>query len=103
MSYAVCVNDGRDPKKELKNNRPDQPRDKKDILKKQKKSSAKKPEDKTQDPRRLKQIQAWIARLPPEQLERINRGDLSFIPDRYRRLVREYTALRAKRESEPDK
>ena len=60
----------------------------------------KRPEDKKQASHALHVIEAWIAKLPPKQQERITRGDLSDIPPRYRRLVREYTALRAKREAE---
>ena len=48
---------------------------------------------------RLNRINAWIASLPPEDLERINRNDFSTIPRRYQHLVREYTALRAQREA----
>ena len=96
--------DQRDKKDELKNRseQPDQPRDKKDLFKK-KPERGKKPPDKKQAARIRSQIEAWITRLPPDQLERINRGDLSFIPQRYRRLVREYTARRAKREAESGK
>jgi len=48
---------------------------------------------------RLARHEAWIARLPPEQQERISRGDFSGFPARYRRLLREYTRLRAEREA----
>ena len=60
----------------------------------------KKPRDDREQTARLKRIKAWITRLPPEEQARINRNDFSSIPMRYRRLVREYTALRAKREAE---
>jgi len=49
---------------------------------------------------RIKRTEAWIARLPPEDQERINRNDFSRVPARYRPLVEEYTAHRAKREAE---
>lgn len=61
-----------------------------------------KPKDETDSAARLKRIEAWIARLPPEEQARINRNDFSSIPLRYRQLVQEYTALRAKREAEED-
>jgi chemotaxis protein histidine kinase CheA len=47
----------------------------------------------------LSRVEAWIARLPRAQQERINRNDFSGFPPRYRRLLREYTRLRAERES----
>ncbi|HEX5137581.1 MAG TPA: hypothetical protein VFY93_11445 [Planctomycetota bacterium] len=49
-----------------------------------------------------KRVEAWIARLPPEDQERINRNDFSRVPIQYRRLVEEYTAQRAKREAEKE-
>jgi len=48
----------------------------------------------------IDRIEAWIARLPRTQLEAINRNDFSSFPPRYRRLLREYTRRRAKREAE---
>jgi hypothetical protein len=51
---------------------------------------------------RAKRVEAWIARLPPEDQERINRNDFSRVPLQYRRLIEEYTAQRAKREAEAD-
>jgi len=51
---------------------------------------------------KVKRVEAWIARLPPEDQERINRNDFSRIPIQYRRLVEEYTAQRAKREAEKE-
>ena len=63
-------------------------------------TGGRKPESDTEQAARMKRIQAWIARLPPEEQARIARNDFSSIPMRYRRLVREYTALRAKREAE---
>jgi len=90
----------KDKHKELKNrDKPQSPRDKKELFKK-KPERGKRPQDKKQAARQGRRIDAWIASLPPEQLERINRGDLGFIPARYRRLLREYTAKRAKREAE---
>jgi len=53
---------------------------------------------------RLARIEAWIATLPPAQAERISKNDFSGFPPRYRRLLREYTRLRAEREArEPDR
>jgi hypothetical protein len=48
----------------------------------------------------LNRYDAWVARLPRAQQERIIRGDFSGFPPRYRRLLREYTRLRAEREVE---
>ena len=94
--------DKQEQDKEIKNrDKPHSPREKKDLFKNKPKRT-KRPPDKKQAARQARRIDAWIARLPPEQLERINRGDLSFIPTRYRRLIREYTAKRAKREAEED-
>ncbi len=72
------------------------PRDPKD---KQQRSDKRPPPE---DPAaaRLRRVEAWIARLPPEDQERINRNDFSRIPMRYRRLVEEYTAQRAKRDAD---
>jgi len=60
--------------------------------------TGKRAKDQTEAGARLRRIEAWIARLPPEDQERINRNDFSTIPRRYQHLVREYTALRAQRE-----
>jgi hypothetical protein len=49
---------------------------------------------------RLQRAEAWVAHLPPEEQERINRNDLSRVPLRYRKLIEEYTAHRAKREAD---
>ncbi len=75
------------------------PRNEKNKLKNQK-QRRKRIEDKKQANRALHAYEAWIVTLPPKQQERISRGDLSDIPQPYRSLVREYTALRAKREAE---
>jgi hypothetical protein len=48
----------------------------------------------------LNRYDGWVARLPRAQQERISRGDFSGFPPRYRRLLREYTRLRAEREVE---
>ncbi len=45
---------------------------------------------------------AWLARLPPEEQERLRRGDFSNIPQRYRRLVERYTMNAARSEAEED-
>lgn len=83
---------------ERKQEQPREQRDKKDLFDRQRRDDERRDSDKA-DRDRLRRIEAWIARLPPEDQERINRGDLSSIPARYRRLVREYTALRAERET----
>jgi len=88
-------------KEQKQRSQPHKPRDEKDKFR-DKKQRTKRPEDKKQANRAVHAIEAWIAKLPPKQQERISRGDLSDIPMRYRRLVREYTALRAKREAERD-
>lgn len=62
--------------------------------------SGEKPPSDPESAAQQRRIQAWMARLPPEIQERLNRNDYSAIPSRYQRLVREITALRAKRESE---
>jgi hypothetical protein len=59
-----------------------------------------KPESKRNKDAQANHIQVWIARLPRAQQERISRGDFSGFPSRYRRLLREYTRRRAKREAE---
>jgi hypothetical protein len=64
--------------------------------------TGKRAKDDTEAGARLRRIEAWIARLPPEDQERINRNDFSTIPPRYQRLVREYTALRAQREAKEE-
>ncbi len=50
-----------------------------------------------------RKVDAWLARLPPEEQERLRRGDFSNVPQRYRRLVERYTINAAKREAEEDK
>jgi hypothetical protein len=78
---------------------PRHPRDKRE---KRDRRTGKRAKDKTEAAARLRRIEAWIARLPPEDLERINRNDFSKVPPRYRPLVREYTALRAQREAKEE-
>ncbi len=75
-----------------------QPRDPKDRSQRPEKRPP--PEDPAAA--RLRRVEAWIARLPPEDTERINRNDFSRVPLRYRPLVAEYTALRAKRAAEKE-
>jgi chromosome segregation ATPase len=91
----------RDEQEERTQKEPRSPRQKRDQRKDQPTGSQRR-KDQTEAAARLRRIEAWIARLPPEDQERINRNDFSTIPHRYRRLVREYTALRAKREAERD-
>ncbi|MFB3066895.1 MAG: hypothetical protein ACE10D_10335, partial [Planctomycetota bacterium] len=58
-----------------------------------------KPEDKPgsgADARR--RVEAWLARLPPEEQELIRRGDLSGVPLRYRPIIERITVERAARE-----
>lgn len=79
----------------------EQPRDPRDKREQKRDTrTGKRPKDPTDAASRLRRIEAWIARLPPEDQERINRNDFSTIPPRYQRLVREYTALRAQREAQ---
>ena len=87
----------REQQEQKQRNKADRPRNKKDKFKQQR---GRRTEDKQQANRALHAYEAWIVTLPPKQQERISRGDLSDIPSAYRRLVREYTALRAKREAE---
>lgn len=74
------------------------PRDPKDPQKR----TEKRPRSEDPSEARLKRVDAWIAKLPPEEQERINRNDFTRIPLRYRRLVEEYTAQRAKRAAEKE-
>jgi hypothetical protein len=82
---------------EKKQEEPRSPREKREQ--KRDPRTGKRTGDDTEAGARLKRIEAWIARLPPEDQERINRNDFSTIPPRYQRLVREYTALRAQHEA----
>jgi len=59
----------------------------------------KKPEEDFGSPENLKRIEVWIARLPPEEKERLLHGDLSHVPTRYRPFIEAYTIARAKREA----
>ena len=72
-----------------------QPRDPKDQ---QKRTEKRQPAEEA----RLRRVDAWIAKLPHEDQERINRNDFTRVPLRYRRLVEEYTAQRAKRAAEKE-
>jgi len=85
--------------KEQKQEQPKAGQDQRDQRNRERRGSEREPE-KTADGARIRRIEAWIATLPPALQDRINRNDLSAIPLRYRRLVREYTALRAQREGE---
>ena len=85
----------RKDRKEKTQEQPKSPRDKREQ--KRDPRTGKRTKDQTEAASRLRRIEAWIARLPPEDVERINRNDFSTIPPRYRQLVREYTALRAQR------
>jgi len=84
---------------EKKQRQAQQPRRKQDREKERRRAEERKRRAASQAAR-LRQIKAWFTRLPPEEQERIQRGDFSSVPLRYRRLVREYTALRAANESE---
>jgi len=86
-------------REEKKQRQAQQPRRKQDREKERKRAEEQRRRAASQAAR-LRQIKAWLTRLPPEELERIQRGDFSSVPLRYRRLVREYTALRAKNEAE---
>ena len=85
-------------RKEKKQNNPNKPRNPKDKFKPR---GADKRKKQAAENAAVSRIEAWMATLPPEDLERLNRGDYSMIPQRYRRLIGEYTARRAKRESKP--
>jgi len=90
---------------ERKQHQPQTPRKQRDDPRDQQQRSDKRPPP-PMDPTaaRMQRVEAWITHLPPEDQERINRNDFSRIPDRYRKLIEEYTAQRAKREveKEPD-
>jgi len=85
---------------EKKQEEPRSPREKREQ--KRDPRTGKRVKDNTEAGARLRRIEAWIVRLPPEDQERINRNDFSTIPPRYQRLVREYTALRAQREAKEE-
>ena len=91
----------RSDREEKTQEEPRSPRDKREH--KQDPRTGKRAKDGTEAAARLRRIEAWIARLPPDDQERINRNDFSTIPPRYQRLVREYTALRAQREAKEKK
>ena len=80
---------------------PRSPREKREQKRDQR--PGKRAKDETEAAGRMRRIEAWITRLPPEDQDRINRNDFSTIPPRYRRLVREYTALRAQHEAKDGK
>jgi len=90
----------KEEQKERTQKQPKDPRQKKDDPKHTRGSKERKQD--TEQARRRKLIEAWIARLPPEDQARINRNDFSTIPSRYRQLVEEYTTRRAKREAEKE-
>lgn len=87
---------------ERKQHQPRSPRDQRDQKDKQRRDDRNQrlPEDPSAAV--TKRVEAWIAKLPPEEQERINRNDFSRIPIQYRALVEEYTAQRAKREAQPE-
>ncbi|MHC4340363.1 MAG: hypothetical protein ACYSX0_09160 [Planctomycetota bacterium] len=90
----------REKQQEQKQKDSKSPRNKKDLFKdRERKDGTQRPRSETGSPGR-RMIQAWIASLPPADAERLLRGDFSKVPARYRRLVREYTILRARREAE---
>lgn len=92
----------REKQEERKQHQPQAPRKPEDDPKKQQRSDKSKPPETPQDPR-MDRAKAWIAKLPPEDQERINRNDYSRVPSIYRDLVRDYTAGRAKRAAEEEK
>jgi hypothetical protein len=87
---------------ERKQHQPRSPRDQRDDPKDKRQLDRKKDKPETDQAAVTKRVEAWIARLPPEDQERINRNDFSRVPLQYRRLIEEYTAQRAKREAEAD-
>jgi hypothetical protein len=89
-------------KEDRKQHEPQSPRKQRDDPKDQPERGGRKPRSPEAAAAAVKRVEAWIAKLPPEDQERINRNDFSRIPIQYRRLVEEYTAQRAKREAEGD-
>ncbi len=83
-----------------KDKQPNKPRREED---RRKRMERQRKEKERLDRARMSHIEAWIAHLPPEVQERINRNDLRNIPPLYRELVRKYTTRRAKREAEEDR
>ncbi|MGQ0612224.1 MAG: hypothetical protein ACT4PV_00525 [Planctomycetaceae bacterium] len=83
-------------REELKQNDPNEPRDEREKSN----PEGRRPKDETASPDRMRQIEAWLARLPPEEQERLRRGDLSHVPAPYRTMIEAYTKARAKREAD---
>jgi len=83
-------------REELKQNDPNDPRSERDKSN----PEGRRPKDETANPDRMRQIEAWLARLPPEEQERLRRGDLSHVPAPYRTVIEAYTKARAKREAD---
>jgi hypothetical protein len=83
-----------------KQHQPQSPRQQRDDQKDKRQIDDRKQPEADTAAARVKRVEAWIARLPPEDQARINRNDFSRIPIQYRRLVEEYTAQRAKREAD---
>jgi hypothetical protein len=93
-------------KKEREQNDPKQGEERREPTPEEQRRSQeerKREEEKQNAQSRLAIMDAWMARLPPAQLERISRNDFSGFPPRYRRLLREYTQLRAKQEAEKER
>jgi len=88
----------RDRKQHQPQSGKEEPRDPKDP----KQRSDRLPKEEGPAAERRNRIEAWIAKLPPEDRERINQNDFSRVPLRYRKLVEEYTAQRAKRAAEQE-
>jgi hypothetical protein len=87
---------------ERKQHQPGTPRKPEDQPKDpQQRSDGKKPPESAESARD-RRIAAWIANLPAEERERINRNDLSRVPLIYRSFLEEYTTRRAKRAAEKE-
>jgi len=96
---------GNEKKKKAQEKKQNEKKGEKEKNKKDKPRDGETRDEKREEKEREKEsqidrIEAWIARLPRAQLEAINRNDYSSFPPRYRRLLREYTRRRAKREAE---
>jgi len=93
-------NDRKKKKKSGADESQKKPRDSRDRMLKEKERKKKDEERKKSALER--RVDAWLVRLPPEEQERLRRGDFSNVPQRYRRLVERYTINAAKREAEED-
>ena len=92
----------RQPKPRQDEQKQRQPRDPRNKLQRERDRQRQKAKDREKQLMQQRLADAWLARLPPEEQERLRRGDFSNIPQRYRRLVERYTMNAARSEAEED-